>query len=156
MWVIMADGMVAHWLWRVVTSGAVLGWMGLIFYLSSLSQAEMSQPLESSAVSWMGVLRSYVAHLVLYGFLASLAMASVWCWKSAAAVCQTRWAAAAATFAASYGVSDEYHQSLVVGRSSSSVDILVNALAAIGAVAGLYLVARWRRGVAASLPRSSL
>jgi VanZ family protein len=136
---------------RVAPSSAALAWMGLIFYLSSLSQAEASRALESSAVSWMGVLRSYAAHLVLYGVLASLALTSAWSWKSAGATHQMRWAVAAATFTTLYGVSDEYHQSLVFGRSGSFADVLVNASAAIGAAAGVYLMGKWWRGRRADL-----
>ena len=148
--------MIIPWLCRVAPTSAVLAWMGLIFYLSSLSQAEASRPLESPAFSWMGVLRSYMAHLVLYGVLASLAMASVWGWRSAGAVCRVRWAMVAATFATLYGVSDEYHQSLVLGRSGSLADVLVNAFAAMGAAVGLCLTARWWRGRRADLTRGPL
>ncbi len=35
------------WAGRLALSGATLRWMGFIFYLSSLSQVEVSQPLES-------------------------------------------------------------------------------------------------------------
>ena len=51
---------------------AAIAWMGLIFYLSPLSGAEASQGLESGAVSWLGDLRSYAAHIVLYAVLAAL------------------------------------------------------------------------------------
>ena len=51
---------------------AAIAWMGLIFYLSSLSGAEASQGLESGTVSWLGDLRSYGAHIVLYAVLAAL------------------------------------------------------------------------------------
>ena len=49
-----------------------IAWMGLIFYLSSSSGPEASQGLESGAVSWLGNLRSYAAHMVLYGVLEAL------------------------------------------------------------------------------------
>ncbi|HJN86004.1 MAG: VanZ family protein [Dehalococcoidia bacterium] len=143
--------MINPWLCRVAASSAVLAWMGLIFYLSSLSQAEVTRPLESPTVAWMGVLQSYAAHLVLYGVLCCLTMASVGSWKSAGAVCQMRWAVAAATFATMYGVSDEYHQSFAMGRSGSFGDILVNAFAATGTAIALCLMARWLRGRAADL-----
>ena len=129
------------WAGRLALSGATLGWMGFIFYLSSLSQAEASQPLESPVVSWLGVLRSYAAHIVLYGILASLAQASLWGWKPDY---RFRWVLAAAIFAAVYGISDEYHQSLV-GRSGSIADAAVNTISASGAAASLWLIRlRWR------------
>lgn len=105
------------WAARLALSGATIAWMALIFYLSSLSQAEVSQPLELPVISWLGVLRSYAAHIVLYGVLASLAQASLWAGKPDYRI---RWALAAAAFSALYGISDEYHQSLV-GRSGSSL-----------------------------------
>ena len=129
------------WAGRLALIGATLGWMGLIFYLSSLSQVEASQRLESPVVSWLGVLRSYAAHIVLYGVLASLAQASLWGWKSDH---RFRWVLAATAFSALYGISDEYHQSLV-GRSGSIADVIVNAFGATGAAAGLWLIRLWWR-----------
>lgn len=134
--------MLVLWTFRLAISGATLAWMGMIFYLSSLSQAQVSQPLESPVVSWLGVLRSYAAHIVLYGVLASLAQASLWGWRPDF---RFRWVLAAATFSALYGISDEYHQSLV-GRSGSVADVIVNTFGAIGAAGGLWLVGVcWRR-----------
>ena len=144
--------MVNAWLWRISLGGAVLVWMGLIFYLSSLSQKEASEPLESVAVSWLGDLRSYVAHLVLFGVLASLTQALLWGWRWAY---QLRWAVCAATFAALYGISDEYHQSSVDGRSASIVDVLVNLLGAVVAAGSLWLVATWWRGHEGNPPQQS-
>ena len=129
------------WTSRLALSGATLGWMGFIFYLSSLSQAEASQPLESPVVSWLGGLRSYAAHIVLYGILASLAQASLWAWKPDY---RFRWVLAAAIFAAVYGISDEYHQSLV-GRFESIADAAVNTLGASGAATSLWLIRLWLR-----------
>ncbi|MCH7721363.1 MAG: VanZ family protein [Planctomycetes bacterium] len=131
------------WLWRLTSSTAVLAWMGLIFYLSSLSQSEVSRPLESPAISWLGVLRSYAAHVVLYGVLACLLQASLWRWKPDY---RPRWLFAAAAFAALYGISDEYHQSFVMGRYASIFDVVVNALGAVAASASLWLGATWWRG----------
>ena len=58
------------WLWRLGLSGTVAAWMGLIFYLSSLSQDKVSGPAGSTAVSWLGDWQSYAAHIVIYGILA--------------------------------------------------------------------------------------
>jgi VanZ family protein len=138
------------WAARLALSGATIAWMALIFYLSSLSQAEVSQPLESPVISWLGVLRSYAAHIVLYGVLASLAQASLWAWKPDYRI---RWALAAAAFSALYGISDEYHQSLV-GRSGSIADVIVNVFGATVAVAGLWLVRPWCRRITKRLNRS--
>ena len=129
------------WTSRLALSGATLGWMGFIFYLSSLSQAEASQLLESPVVSWLGGLGRYAAHIVLYGILASLAQASLWAWKPDY---RFRWVLAAAIFAAVYGIYDEYHQSLV-GRSGSIADAAVNTIGASGAATCLWLIRSWLR-----------
>ena len=129
------------WTGRLALSGATLGWMGLIFYLSSLSQAEASQRLESPVVSWLGALRSYAAHIVLYGVLAALAQASLWGWKPDY---RFRWVLAAAIFTAVYGISDEYHQSLV-GRTGSVADVIVNTIGASAAATSLWLIRSWLR-----------
>ena len=143
------------WVARLSLSGATIAWMALIFYLSSLSQAEVSQPLESPVISWLGVLRSYAAHIVLYGILAFLAQVSLWAWKPDYRI---RWALVAAAFSALYGISDEYHQSLI-GRSGSIADVIVNVFGATIAVAGLWIVgSRCRRitkRLGHSLPHNS-
>ena len=89
------------------------------------------------------MLRSYAAHVVLYGILASLVQASLWGWKPDY---RLRWTLAAAAFAGLYGISDEYHQSLVFGRSGSVVDVVVNVLGVITAASGLWLGITWWRG----------
>ena len=99
--------------------------------------------MESGSISWLGGLRSYLAHFVLFGILASLILAFLWGWNSSY---QLRWALGAAAFATIYGISDEYHQSLVPGRHASIVDILVNILAAMAVAVGMWLVAIWWRG----------
>ncbi len=85
--------------------------MGLIFYLSSLPGE--SQKLNSIEIFSLGELRDYAAHLLLYGVLASLIQASLWGWISGY---RLQWALIAASVASLYGVSDEYHQSFVIGR----------------------------------------
>jgi len=133
---------VTAWHWRISLGGAALAWMGLIFYLSSLSQTEVSKPLESGAVSWLGDVKSYAAHFVVYAILAALIAVNMWGWKFGY---QFRWAVAAAVLAALYGVSDEYHQTFVAGRSGTPVDVLTNAAGAIFSAAGLwFLVKVWR------------
>ena len=132
------------WLLRLTLAGASLAWMGLIFHLSSLSQDDAGRLLESPIVSWLGPLRSYAAHLALYGVLASLVQGSIRSWTPGTGY-QLRWVLAAAAFATLYGVSDEYHQSLVPGRSASLLDMLVNGVGAATAALGLWLLARTMR-----------
>ena len=137
-------------LWRLGFVAASLAWMGMIFYLSSLSKDDADRALESPIVSWLGPLESYAAHLALYGVLASLIQASIRSWKPAAGY-QLWWVLAAAAFATLYGVSDEYHQSFVPGRSASIVDVLVDGVGAASAAGGLWLLARSTRRQGADL-----
>ena len=122
---------------------AAIAWMGLIFYLSSLSGTEASQGLESGAVSWLGDLRSYAAHIVLYAVLAALIQVALWGWSLEL---QLRWAIVAAVLASLFGISDEYHQSFVTGRSATLVDGLVDSIAAFASSTLLWrLAVRYRR-----------
>ena len=122
---------------RMAFAGATLAWMGLIFYLSSLTQPET--PKVPSPGNW----QSLVGHLALYGVCASLIEASIWAWVSAF---RLRWALTAAAVAAAYGVSDEYHQSFVAGRYGTVEDVLVNTVAAIAAAVVLWFFGRrWER-----------
>ncbi len=100
----------------IISGTAAIAWMGLIFYLSSLSGAEASQGLESGAVSWLGDLQSYAAHIVLYAVLAALIQVALWGWSLEL---QLRWVIVAAVLASLFGISDEYHQSFVTGRSAT-------------------------------------
>lgn len=138
----------ANLIWQLGFTGAALAWMAFIFYSSSLSQDEASKPLESATVSWLGDtwlgdIRSYAAHVVLYGVLAALIQASMWGWKSGY---QLRWAVAAAVLSALYGASDEIHQSFVAGRSATLVDGFFNAFGATVSAAGLWFLVKMRPG----------
>ena len=85
---------------------------------------------------------SYAAHFVLYGVLAALIAASMWSWKVGY---QLRWAVFAAGLAALYGVSDEYHQTFVDGRSATLVDVS-NTVVATFSVAGMRVLVGKLRG----------
>ncbi len=124
-----------HIAWRLCLVGATLAWMGLIFYLSSLTQPETPQ------VPLLGNWQSIVGHLILYGVCAALMEGSLWSWVSGF---RLRWALVAAVGATAYGISDEFHQSFVAGRHATVEDVLVNAIAATVAAVGLWLIAkRW-------------
>tara|TARA_Y100001001_G_C7890585_1_gene268046 strand:- start:255 stop:668 length:414 start_codon:yes stop_codon:yes gene_type:complete len=123
---------------------AAIAWMGLIFYLSSLSGAEASQGLESGAVSWLGDLRSYAAHIVLYAVLAALIQVALWGWSLEL---QLRWVIVAAVLASLFGISDEYHQSFVTGRSATLVDGLVDSIAAFASSTLFWRLVVWYRRV---------
>lgn len=111
--------------------GPVIAWMALIFLLSSL-------PKEAIPVSG-GETVSAIAHLLEYGVLALLLSKAL---EASSGV----WSRSMPRFAASiaitllYGLSDEWHQSFVPGRSSSLSDLGVDAA---GAVLALSL-ASWK------------
>ena len=121
-----------------MSGGAVVAWMIFIFQASSLAPEEVDQSLQ--AFFWLGKLRSVLGHLALYGVLASLLQISLWSWKSNA-TCQLRWVLAAAALATLYGITDEYHQSLVPGRVASLADIVIDGIGALTAAASLKFVA---------------
>lgn len=131
-----------RWTMRVAFTSAFLAWAALIFYLSSLPDEYASRvgPYDSYAVSSLGGLRSIVAHLALFGTLASLIQASIWSWTSFSNV-SLRFTCGAIILAVLYGVFDEFHQSFVVGRNMSTGDMLVNALGAAAAGAALRQLA---------------
>ena len=134
------------WFWRLTLSGSALTWMVFIYYLSSLSFLDPSEtgssyrPLESTAASWSGLVRSQIAHIALFGVLASILQLCLWVWSSGS---RFRWALAAAGIAILFGISDELHQSFVIGRSASVSDVLMDTIGASVAVASLCWVARW-------------
>ena len=137
-------------------AAASAGWMGFIFYLSSLSGAEASRSLEAGAFSWLGELQSYAAHIVLYAVLAALILTSFWGWRLGYGL---RWTIAAAVFSSLFGISDEYHQSFVTGRSATLADGLVDSVSATVSATLLWalvtgIVIRRQRLMGASAARA--
>lgn len=128
----------------------VVLWMGLIFWLSSVPQLESDLP-----AMWDFVLRKF-AHATEFGILALL-------WLSALSPKLSRVSryGAAASFAVLYAVSDEFHQSVVVGRDGKPVDVLIDTFGVLIALGASYNESRpkkcsmllracwrWLRGVA--------
>jgi len=103
----------------------------MIFYFSSLGHASLSSDV---AVDWVS---RKAAHVFVFATLAFLVCAACrWVgW---------RWPAAVGLLAAAlYGVSDEVHQSFVVGRSPLATDVLIDTLGALlGVLAWRWLVSR--------------
>lgn len=135
-----------RWAARLTFSAAALAWMAFIFRVSSLSSEEVDQSLV--ALVWLGELRSVLGHLVMYAILASLLQLSVWSWQpfkgsfsngslSTSLGASIKVAIAAVVLAVIYGISDEYHQSMVPGRGPSILDVLVDG---IGALTGVMAV----------------
>lgn len=77
----------------------------------------------------------YTAHIVLYSVLAALVQGAIWGWDLGF---QLRWVIVAAVFSSLYGISDEYHQSFVMGRSATVVDCLVDSIAATASATMLW------------------
>lgn len=96
-------------------------WMGVIFALSHQPTLPYPEDLDAMVVSTLG-------HVTVYAVLAAL----VWWalpgvpggWRSALAV----------AIAALYGVTDEWHQSFVPGRSPDVRDLLADTIGAVIAV----------------------
>ena len=124
--------------YRIGFSSALVAWMALIFFLSSLpgEQASRVGPYDSAAILQLGGLRSIMAHLAMFGTLAILIHATLWSWTTFTHL-SLRLSLWAITLSFLYGVSDEFHQSFVYGRSTSASDMLVNALGATAGVASL-------------------
>lgn len=90
-------------------------WMGFIFYLSSLTGSDLSDFPKISDV---------LGHGALYFILGSLLYLSF-------SRHAGKWTV---LIAALFGLSDEFHQSFVPGRTPEVKDFLVDTLAALAAV----------------------
>ena len=121
---------------------ASLAWMALIFQASSSSPQELNETL--SGVAWLGPYRNTVGHLALYAVLGSLLQFCIWSWRSSLAW-STRWAVAAIAITVLYGISDEYHQSMVPGRAATILDVVVDSAGAVFAVVAVSILARLAR-----------
>ncbi len=129
-----------RWAFRIGFSVALAGWMTLIFYLSSLPVEQVSRvrPYDSYIIYQLGDLRSILAHLLLFGMLASFIQATVWSWTTFTNF-SFRLTLGAIILTALYGVSDEFHQSFVPLRQTDPLDLLADIL---GATCGILI---WQR-----------
>ena len=100
-----------------------IGWMALIFSLSSRQQ--FPQPFGFSTF-----VLSVAAHLAMYGVLALLILLAINRGQRPTQVTQIL----AIILTCLYGLTDEYHQSFVAGRDASVFDALVDTLGASLAV----------------------
>jgi VanZ family protein len=100
---------------------AAICWMVLIFYLSSLTGQEVSQPFHPKPISWIG-------HIVLFATLAAFLQSAIRGWNFEI---NLRWVIALAMFSSLFGISDEYHQSFVTGRQATIADALIDSISAI-------------------------
>lgn len=114
---------------RLIAVGLALGYAGLIFFLSSQSSFPVPQGI------WTF---DKVIHGVEYGVFAILIARTMRPWGPAPIV--------AVILAALYGVSDEFHQSFVPGRSSDAYDALADTVGAtLGAAAFSFHMRRRSR-----------
>jgi len=112
----------------------VLGYAGLIFFLSSLSHPEELVP------SLFQIVGDKTLHAIEYGILAILCYRA---FRHAAGSWGAQYALVLSIVAASlYGVSDEIHQAFVFSRVSSGWDFLADSVGAVFASVGW----RWKTG----------
>jgi VanZ family protein len=114
-------------------SSATICWMCLIFYLSSLSGHEISQPFPLKPIPLVG-------HIVLFSGLAVLLLLAMRGWKFEI---NLRWVITVAVFSSLFGISDEYHQSFVTGRHASIVDVSVDSISSIVTATSIWIVDRF-------------
>jgi len=98
---------------------AVVGWMGVIFYLSSRTGITVWNPM------------SYVAHFMEYTILGVLLCAALYCSTSLSGRALL---IVALVIASAYGISDEFHQSFVPTREVSVWDWLTDTAGASAAL----------------------
>ncbi len=95
----------------------VVVYMGIIYYFSSKTGAQISLPTPD-----------YLAHGVEYYGLSWLFIFA-WVGSKAGKLKQGHWLAVLFCFL--YGVSDEFHQSFVPGRDASGLDLVADTAGAV-------------------------
>jgi len=104
--------------------------MAVIFYLSSRAAGP--------ALPWWEVVVRKLGHVGGYATLTAL-----WAWALTGAVRRPLlWAAA---IALAYACTDEYHQTFVPGRHGTPVDVLVDSIGILAAVAAISRLGHRRR-----------
>ncbi len=113
---------------RNLITGGALGWAALIFLLSSqpASNLEETQELFDFLPA-----ADFVAHVFLYFVLAALVHASLRMYLPKR---KNLLALDTVIFCLLYGVSDEFHQAFVPGRTASATDLAGDVLGAVLAV----------------------
>jgi len=107
-----------------------LVWMGLIYFLSSFHK------LQASPVSWQDFVIRKTAHFLEFAILFVLYNRGLA--KSIQLPIKKRLFLALA-LAIGYAMTDEFHQTMVLGRTGKPFDILVDSL---GALAGFLFVVK--------------
>ena len=115
----------------------VIIWMGLIFLLSH-------QPnLKSGLVSWLDLILRKIAHVVEYGVLTWLLIRALSSAKEKKISKKTL--IIAGVIAILYAISDEYHQTFILGREGAIRDVMVDGVGILGMAVSIF---RWRKDLA--------
>ena len=118
----------------------VVAWMAVVFFFSSSSHLGRARRVPD-----------WVSHPIEYGVGAALFCRALEGGRRRALTMSTALTATLLTTA--YGVTDEYHQSFVPGRTSDPADVAKDL---VGAAAGCFLYRGWtRRQAAAGAPEPS-
>lgn len=129
---------------------ATLGYMGLIFYSSSLEETEASDDLltvilniifeRCSGIPYFPLFFDKLIHLFIYAVLGLLFYLSL---RESGVRKNLFWLAAG--FSVAYGITDEFHQSFIPGRIPSFGDLTADAFGAVlGCLAASGLISIWR------------
>jgi len=120
---------------RASALGLSLGWMGVIYALSSISGSSVPGRFSTAA------------HFVVYAVLGALYL---WALPRRERVWPTAFAAVA--LASLYGITDEFHQSFVPGRMPDPADWLVDTA---GALTAVLIIVGLRRALATRAAKRS-
>ena len=154
--------MYKKWIFRAVSICLLLAWMGFIFTLSSQNAKEssatsgrvitvllkcfypsfgtLSDAAKAELIGHFQFFARKAAHFLIYAALGAFAFLSVLPYPTL----KIRYrilAASAICFL--YSVSDEWHQTVVSGRSGELRDILIDSSGAIAAILVLWLLCVW-------------
>ena len=111
--------------------------MAAIFYLSHQPDIPLPQ-----AVSF----QDKILHLIAYGVLAATVL---WAIRPG---CSPAAGLGVVIFCVLYGISDEFHQSFIPGRSPSIYDVYADGLGAVLVVGGRLLIVRHKATEAEEAP----
>ncbi len=120
-------------LWVVLAWALTLGWMGLIFWLSSLPDLPGPEgELGDAALKKLG-------HLVEYGILSGLLW---WALRVSFRLRPPRLYTTALLLSLLYAASDEVHQAFVPGRTASPFDLGIDALGILAVLGAIWMIGR--------------
>lgn len=119
---------------RRLSLGLAVGWMGVLFWLSH-------QPSLPTPELFPG--QDKLFHAIVYAILGALLLGAT---RFRPPAYRRRQILLAVAIASLYGISDEFHQYFVPGRSADVLDWVADTLGAwLAVVAAARLAARWRR-----------